>query len=207
MARTTLLQGSRKTAPGKNSGSRRRMHRGPASNLVCDGCCPVFCPSAQFRFRIDIVRFPSQPATSLHYYSGFGLTSSLPQCGHWAMSILSLTSQLSQLCCHASGDLNEKGALKIWARSSVDSPKLAKTLWFPYINRPMALPQWWWCTNFCTTPPPLSQNLNSWGLLLPIVDFWLLFWQLPLLLGRTSLSSIPCPLLPSRQLWRDTHAS
>ena len=56
---------------------------------------------------------------------------------------LSLTSQLSRLCCHTSGNLNEKGALKKWARSSVNFPKLAKTLWFPYINRPMALPQWW----------------------------------------------------------------
>ena len=59
------------------------------------------------------------------------------------LSTISLTSQLSQLCCHTSGDLNEKGVLKKWARSLVNFPKLAKTLWFPYINRPMALPQWW----------------------------------------------------------------
>ena len=73
----------------------------------------------------------------------------------------------------------------------------------------MALPRWWqWCTNFCTAPslltngPLSSPNLNSRDLPEPVVDladFWLIFWQLQLLLGRrTSLSSIPCPPSLSR---------
>ena len=69
----------------------------------------------------------------------------------------------------------------------------------------MALPRWCqWCTNFCTHPyllthgPHISPNLNSWDLPeepnVDLADFWLIFWQLLLLLGRrTSLSSIPCP--------------